>query len=57
MIIRIITFAILIFFCVIGLTAIHQVDKERMLNITETSLHNSFQNASQSFKIIESNNF
>ena len=51
MLYKMISLFLLIFFCVVGLTAIHQVDKEQMWNITSTSLHNSMQNASKSFQI------
>lgn len=42
---------LLIFFCSIGIVAIHQVDKEIMLNKTDTALINSYQNISERFKI------
>ena len=51
MLYKMIGFFVLVFFCVIGLSAIYQVEKEQMWNITETSLHNAFQNASRNFQI------
>lgn len=51
MIIKLISFALLILFCAVGLYSLQIVDKEKSWNITETSLNNAYVKSSQSFKI------
>ena len=51
MTIKTISFILLILFCVIGIGSLQIADKEKVWNITETSLNNAYINSSSSWKM------
>lgn len=53
MIIRTVTFILILLFAVIGIMSLEQSDPELIWNATETALEKTYQNVSQSFVIVE----
>lgn len=51
MIIKAMTLFLLLFFCAVGLMSVNFPDKDKLYNITTTSIHNSMINASKSVQI------